>query len=48
MEIEEFKNEIESMKLNGVEDIPFLFEFTNILADKIIDDWFIQIEEVLE
>lgn len=41
LEIDEFKKivEIKNINISKDIDIDFLNEFTNILADKIIDDW---------
>lgn len=39
MEVEEFKKEIIKQDIKNVPNISFLHEFTEILADKIIDDW---------
>ena len=39
MEIEEFKKILEDKDIQIESDISFLLEFTETLADKIIDDW---------
>ena len=41
LEIDEFKKILkkENIEISKETDIDFLNEFTNILADKIFDDW---------
>lgn len=48
MEIEDFKRILEDKNVINIEDVSFLHEFTEILADKIIDDWIINESKMIE
>lgn len=39
MEIDDFKKILTPKQLDDIEDLSLLNDITNILADKIIDDW---------
>ena len=45
MKIGEFKKEIEKQELKGVSDIDFLHEFTDLIAEKMIDDFILNFNQ---